>query len=29
MFDGLRNYIFENLQQKVIEQGLNDYEVFG
>lgn len=29
MFNGLKEYILENLQQKVTEQGLNDYAIFG
>ncbi|MEG1008810.1 MAG: hypothetical protein RSE41_06670 [Clostridia bacterium] len=29
MFEGLSEYIRENLQAKVTQQGLNDYEIFG
>lgn len=29
MFEGLREYIFSNLQKKVTDQDLNSYEIFG
>ena len=29
MFEGLKEYILDNLQQKVTDQGLNDYSIFG